>query len=336
MKKGDSPNARWQLKLLGMLLLCGPLVGIAAEPRVVASIKPVHSLVAGVMQGVGEPTLLTPGGASPHEYSLRPSDLRAINEAQAVFWVGPDLETFLVKPLANVADRVRAVALMEAPDLTILPMREGGAWEPHAHGQGGHGHGHGHKHDHKHDHKHGHHGHAHGHSDRDAHVWLDPVNAIAMVRRILATLGEIDPDRQTHYARNGEALIERLEQLNQDLAAKLQPVQGRPYIVFHDAYQYFERRYGLNAVGSVVLKPEQRPGARRVAEIQKRLRDLQARCVFSEPQFQPALVDTVIAGSDARKGVLDPLGAELTSGPDAYFQLLQNLADALRECLDKS
>ena len=323
MSKGNSSNARWQLKLLGMLLLCGPLVGIAAETRVVASIKPVHSLVAGVMEGVGEPTLLTPGGASPHEYSLRPSDLRAINEAQAVFWIGPDLETFLIKPLAKVADRVRAVALMEAPDLTVLPLREGGAWEPHAHGHG----------DHKHDHKHGH---GHGHADRDAHVWLDPVNAIAMVRQIVATLGEIDPDHQADYARNGAALIERLDQMNQRLAAELQPIQGRPYIVFHDAYQYFERRYGLNAVGSVVLQPEQRPGARRVAEIQKRIRDLQARCVFSEPQFQPALVETVIAGSDARKGVLDPLGAELTSGPDAYFQLLQNLVDALRECLGDS
>ena len=323
MSKGNSSNARWQLKLLGMLLLCGPLVGIAAETRVAASIKPVHSLVAGVMQGVGEPILIVPGGASPHEYSLRPSDLRAINEAQAVFWIGPDLETFLIKPLANVADRVRAVALMEAPDLTVLPLREGGAWEPHAHGHG----------DHKHDHKHGH---GHGHAARDAHVWLDPVNAIAMVRQIVATLGEIDPDHQADYARNGAALIERLDQMNQRLAAELQPIQGRPYIVFHDAYQYFERRYGLNAVGSVVLQPEQRPGARRVAEIQKRIRDLQARCVFSEPQFQPALVETVIAGSDTRRGVLDPLGAELTAGHDAYFQLLQNLLDALRECLGDS
>jgi zinc transport system substrate-binding protein len=336
MKTGHSPRARSWLNLLGMLLLCGPLVGIAAEPKVAASIKPVHSLVAGVMQGVGEPILLTPGGASPHEYSLRPSDLRAISEAQVVFWIGPDLEMFLVKPLANVGDRVQTVALMDAPDLTILPLREGGAWEPHAHAHGDHGHGHGHGHSHD---KHDSHGHAHGRhddADHDTHVWLDPTNAIAMVRQIVATLVEVDPDHQSDYTRNGAALIERLEQLNQRLATELQPVQERPYIVFHDAYQYFERRYGLNAVGSVVLHPEQRPGARRVAEIQSRIRDLQARCVFSEPQFQPALVDTVIEGSDARKGVLDPLGAELTVGPDAYFQLLHNLADALRECLGDS
>ncbi len=323
MRKGNSPSTRWWFKLLSVLLLCGPLDGIAAESRVAASIKPVHALVAGVMQGVGEPTLLVPGGASPHEYSLRPSDLRAIGEARVVFWIGPDLETFLVKPLANVADRVRTVALMEAPDLVVLPLREGGAWEPHGRGDHDHGHSHGHSHD-------------HGHADRDTHVWLDPVNAVAMVRQIVATLGEVDPDRQADYARNGAALIEHLDQLNQRLMTELQPIQDRPYIVFHDAYQYFERRYGLNAVGSVVLQPEQRPGARRVAEIQKRIRDLQARCVFSEPQFQPALVDTVIAGSNARKGVLDPLGAELTAGPDAYFQLLQNLVDSLRECLGDS
>ena len=332
MNNGPSPNdGRWWHVLLGVLLLCGPLIGTAAEPRVAASIKPIHSLVAGVMRGVGEPRLLVPGGASPHEYSLRPSDLRAIGEARVVFWIGPDLETFLVKPLENVADRVRVVALMEAPDLVVLPLREGGAWEPHGHGD--HDHGHSHKHDHKHSHGHSH---DHGHADRDTHVWLDPVNAVAMVRQIVTTLGEVDPDRQADYARNGVALIERLDQLNQRLMTELQPIQDRPYIVFHDAYQYLERRYGLNAVGSVVLQPEQRPGARRLAEIQKRVRDLQARCVFGEPQFQPALVDTVIAGSNARKGVLDPLGAELTAGPDAYFQLLQNLTDSLRECLGDS
>jgi len=159
------------------------------------------------------------------------------------------------------------------------------------------------------------------------------VNAAAMVRQIVAVLGEVDPAHQAEYARNGAALVERLDQLNQQLATALAPVKDRPYIVFHDAYHYFEQRYGLNAVGSVVLNPEQRPGAKRVADIQARVRDLKVRCVFSEPQFQPALVETIIAGSAARRGVLDPLGADLPAGPDAYFQLLQGLADALRGCL---
>ena len=162
---------------------------------------------------------------------------------------------------------------------------------------------------------------------------MDPINAIAMVRWMVTVLGETDPAHQTEYARNGAALVERLERLNQQLASDLAPVGEQPYLVFHDAYHYFERRYGLNAVGSVVLDPERRPGAKRVAEIQARVRERKVRCVFGEPQFQPTLVETVIAGGNARRGVLDPLGADLPAGPDAYFQLLQGLSEALRGCL---
>ena len=304
---------------LGLLLLLAPLLARTAELQIVASIKPVHALVAGVMQGVAAPLLLVPGSASPHDYNLRPSDVRALVTADALFWVGPDLETFLVKPLDNARGKVRAVALLEAPGMTVLPLREGGVWEAHAHGA---------------DHEHGHeHEQAGG---RDAHIWLDPRNAVVMVERIVAVLGEVDPAHRGDYQRNGAALVARLQALDQQLATELAPVQQQPYIVFHDAYQYFERRYGLNAVGSVVLNPEQRPGAKRVAAIQARIRDLKVRCVFSEPQFQPALVETVIAGSGARTGVLDPLGATLPAGPDAYFQLLQGLGAALRGCLDAS
>ena len=301
---------RWWI-LLGWALLFAPLGAVAAQPAVVASIKPVHALVAGVMLGVGEPRLLVAGGASPHEYSLKPSDGRALSAAQVVFWIGPALENFLVKPLAN-APAARSVALLTAPGVTVLPLREGGVWEAHDEA-----------HDHAHDLT----------ASHDAHVWLDPVNAIAMVGQMVAVLRAVDPVHQAEYARNGAALVERLERLNQHLAAALAPVRTRPYLVFHDAYQYFERRYGLNAVGSVVLSPEQRPGAKRVAEIQARVREFKVRCVFSEPQFQPALVATIIAGSAARQGVLDPLGAELPAGPDAYFHLLEALAEAVRGCL---
>jgi zinc transport system substrate-binding protein len=304
---------------LGVLLLLMPLLVRSAEPQIVASIKPVHALVVGVMQGVAAPLLLLPGSASPHDYNLRPSDVRAIATADALFWVGPDLETFLVKPLDNAKGKVRAVAFLDVPGMTVLPLREGGAWEAHAHGA---------DHEHGHEHEQG--------GGRDAHIWLDPRNAVVMVERIVAVLGEVDPAHRGDYQRNGAALVARLQALDQQLAAELAPVQQQPYIVFHDAYQYFERRYALNAVGSVVLNPEQRPGAKRVAAIQARIRDLKVRCVFSEPQFQPALVGTVIAGSGARTGVLDPLGATLPAGPDAYFQVLQGLGAALRGCLDAS
>ena len=309
---------RWLLSI-GALLLA-PWMALAA-PNVVASIQPVHSLATGVMQGVGEPRLLITGGASPHDYSLRPSDARAIAEADVMFWIGPDLESFLVKPLNNAKSKVQIVSLLEAPGVIVLPLRTGGAWESHRHHLEGEYAKHGH--DHEADHE----------ADHDTHLWLDPVNAIAMTRRMVAVLGEVDPDHKTDYERNGAALIERLNQLNQQLALKLAPVKDQPYVVFHDAYQYLEQRYGLNAVGSVVLDPEQRPGAKRVVEIQARIRDRGVRCVFSEPQFQPALVKTVIGGSNARSGTLDPLGAEIPPGPDAYFQLLEGLADALRACL---
>lgn len=304
-----------------MVLAALPAV---AEVRAVASIKPLHSLVAGVMHGVAEPALLVQGGASPHDYSLRPSDMRALSEADVVFWIGPELETFLIKPLDNAKRRARSVVLLDAPGMTVLPLRSGGAWEGHRHGREAGERGHD-----EHDHDEG------GKTGRDAHVWLDPNNAIAIVRQTVSALGEVDPAHRADYERNGTRLIERLNALNQQLAAELAPVRDRPYIVFHDAYQYFERRFDLGAVGSVVLNPEQRPGAKRVTEIQARIRDRNARCVFSEPQFQPGLVDTVLAGSAARRGVLDPLGAELPAGPEAYFQLLRGLASALRDCLAK-
>lgn len=314
-------------KLLGGLLFL-PLVALATQPQIVTSIKPVHSLVAGVMQGVGEPLLLVSGGASPHDYSLKPSEARAIDQAQVVFWIGPDLESFLIRPLDNVKDKIRVVALLDAPGMTVLPLREGGAWEPHGHEHGHDEHSHetpedGDDHEHEHVHQ----------ADHDPHVWLDPVNAIAMVRRIMTVLSEVDVAHRADYQRNGAALIERLDRLNQRLTTELAPIKQQPYLVFHDAYQYFERRYDLDAIGSVTMSAERRPGAKRVADIQARIRDLQVRCVFSEPQFQPALVETIIAGSAARRGVLDPLGAELPPGPDAYFQLLQGLATSLRACL---
>ncbi|HPF57611.1 MAG TPA: zinc ABC transporter substrate-binding protein [Candidatus Competibacteraceae bacterium] len=311
---------------LKILLLLLPLAGFTAGLPVMVSIKPVHSLVASVMQGVDEPFLLVKGGASPHDYRLRPSDARAMEQARVAFWIGPGMENFLTKPLENVQGKIRAVALLETPGIKVLPLRTGGAWEGHRHDYESSSD----DHDHDHDHDHGH------EASHDLHIWLDPVNAIAMTREIVSALSEIDPEHQADYQRNGAALIERLGRLNQQLESDLAHVKEQPYVVFHDAYQYFEQRYGLNAVGSVVLDPEQRPGAQRVAEIQARIRDLKVRCVFSEPQFQSALAVTIVSGSGAQQGILDPLGAELPEGPDAYFQLLQGLADALKMCLSKT
>jgi len=350
--------------ILWFLCLGLPLAAGAADqaPQVVVSLKPIHSLVASVMAGVGKPTLLIEGGASPHDYSLRPSDVRAINAAQVVFWVGEEMESFLVKPVANA--QTRSVELMQAPGMELLALREGGIWEAHDHAEHEHGeHEHG-EHEHgehgendkhsehgehdehsehgehdehshgeheKHDDDHGKSAHAHG--DHDPHIWLDPHNGEAIIQQISAVLSEIDPDNAAVYEKNAKAAMARLKQLDQTLKAQLAPVKDKPYIVFHDAYQYFETHYGLAAAGSITLDPEQRPGARRIQAIRKRVTNDEIVCIFSEPQFEPALVQTLIAGTDVKSGVLDPLGAELAAGPDAYFQLLTNLTDSLRACL---
>lgn len=302
------------------VLLLSPLMAAAQSPRIVASIAPVHSLVAGVMAGVAEPVLLVPGSGTPHGYNLRPSDVRELSGAALVFRIGDSLERFLSKPLAEA--RVPAVALLEAPGVTLLALREGGVWGDHGHGEPADAEA---APDHDHE----------DHDDIDPHIWLDPRNAIAMVDAIAAALTDIDPQHGPRYRANATRLKQRLERFDADLAARLAPVAERPYVVFHDAYQYFEHRYGLAAVGSITVDPELRPGARRVQEIRHQIQNRGALCVFSEPQFRPALVAVLIADTPAGTAVLDPLGSGLASGPELYFELLHRLAGALTGCLGR-
>lgn len=332
------------------LLVAAGLAGLLAQPataaeapRVVASIKPVHSLVASVMQGIGTPHLLVAGAGSPHAYSLKPSDAQALQSADAVVWIGPDMETFLEGPLDSLAPQAARVALQETEGLIRLSFRETGPFEAHAHedddhGHGhddGHGHGHTHEHSHDHDHDHGDdHGHAHG--AMDGHYWLDPVNAQRMVERIAETLAVIDPAHAARYAENAAATNARIDALVAEMSAVLAPIRERPFLVFHDAYQYLERRFDLTVAGSVTVSPEVIPGAQRVAEMRDKVRDLGATCVFSEPQFEPKLVQVVVEGTPARSGVLDPLGSALPDGAGLYFELMRDLADSLRNCLAES
>jgi zinc transport system substrate-binding protein len=285
----------------------------AKAPAVVASIVPVHSLVAGVMEGIGRPNLLVRGGGSPHAYTLRPSEAAALQRAEVVFWIGEELETFLQRPLASVAAGARVVALCAAEGITLLPYRAGGDWGGQTAELSG--------------------DHEHALGETDLHLWLDPVNARAMAARIAAVLSEADPADASRYRANAAELDRRLAELDAVLDRDLAPLRGRPYVVFHDAYQYFERRYGLTAVGAIAVGADRQPGAGTLAEIRRTIVETGVRCVFAEPQFEPALVHTVIGGTGARTGVLDPLGAELEPGPDAYFRLLRNLATAIAGCL---
>jgi zinc transport system substrate-binding protein len=283
----------------------------AEPPRVVASIKPVHSLVAAVMEGIAAPELLVQGGVSPHVYSLKPSDARKLSEAQLVFWIGPSYEAFLERPLASLADGARIVTLAEAPKIVLLAGRKGGSWEPDEHG----------------------HDHPQRAEETDGHIWLDPANARAMVEAIAQALAETDPADAERYRNNAAATTQLLDALDAELSSALEPVRQVPYLVFHDGYQYLERRYGLNAVGSVTVSAESRPGARRVSALRGKVVALGARCVFAEPQFEPALVDTLVAGTPARRGTLDPLGADIADGPALYATVMRRIAASLRDCL---
>jgi zinc transport system substrate-binding protein len=360
-------------KIATALLACSAL-GLASAPAsalegVVTSIKPVHSLVAGVMQGVAEPTLIVQGAGSPHTYALRPSEAAALEGASVVFWVGEGMENFLAGPLETLAGEATVVELAKAHDLVTLDYRSGGPFEAHdhddhAHGDDAHGQDHahddhahgddhahahegesheGHSHEEGHDHAHeeagGHdHGHdqGHAHGAHDMHLWLDPQNAKAFVHEIEETLSRLDPDNAETYAANAEALEARLDALIEETNAALEPVRDRRFIVFHDAYQYFENRFGLTAAGSITVSPEAIPGAQRVAEIKARVEELGATCVFAEPQFEPRLVQVVTEGTPARAGVLDPLGADLADGPELYFELIGNMSSALTTCLAES
>ena len=278
------------------------------EPKVVVSIKPIHSLVTGVMKGVAEPTLLVSGGGSPHGYVLRPSEASALANGKLIIWVGHALESFLQKPMQTLAKDARSIELLDVLESDLLPVREGGNWDEHNHNE-----------------------HHHGHETADAnpHLWLNPKLAQKIVSVTAEALGDLDAENRTRYADNANRLIERLAQLDQGLKTKLEAVKDSPYIVFHDAYQYFEEAYHLNAVGSLTVSPERKPGAKRILEIRDKIKSSGALCVFSEPQFEPRLVRTLTEGMNVRTGVLDPLGADLPAGEESYFMLMNNLADNL-------
>jgi zinc transport system substrate-binding protein len=319
-------NEFW-MKLLRPLLLvyatCLALPGLArAEPTVVVSIKPIHSLVAGVMDGVGEPELIVDGAASPHTYSLRPSQAAHLEEADVVFWIGPQLETFLAKPLETLGRNASVTRLDQADDLTMVELREGGTFEDHDHEVRA-----GHEEHADHDTRHNH------DAAFNAHIWLDPLNARALVHAIEETLSKADPQNAERYSANAESLARRIDALTAEVATTLEPVRGKTFVVFHDAYSNFENRFGISAAGSVTVSPEVSPGAARIAEIRDRVGELDVTCVFSEPQFDPKLIRVITEGTAANAGVLDPLGTHLGNGAELYFQLIRALANEMRDCL---
>jgi zinc transport system substrate-binding protein len=306
-----------------LVALCAVLLAprpAGAEVKVVATVKPIHSLVAQVMAGIGAPGLIVQGLSSPHTYALKPSDARRLNAADVLFRVSESLEPFTARLVKSLPKSVQVVTLAEGPGVRLLARRTADTFERHEHGAGSKAH-------------------AHEHPERDkgeimdGHIWLDPDNTKAMVENIAQVLSAKDPANADRFRANAEALKSRIDALAADLERDLKPIAGKPYIVFHDAFQYLERRFGLNPVGSISISPDVPPSAKRLAALRKKIASLGATCVFAEPQFEPKLVRTVIEGTNARTGTLDPEGATLAPGPDLYFTLMRNLASELKACL---
>jgi len=300
------------LALLFSWTIAGFASAVAAD-RVVATFKPVHSLVSAVMAGVGEPYLIMRGTASLQNYRMRPSDARVIGKARVIFMIGEGVENTLAGPIRKLRGKARVVELREVPGLVRKPLRKGGGFEEEGHD----------------------HGHGHGHQDEafDMHVWLDPVNAGLMALVIARNLSEVDPANAAKYQANADAVIARLDELTAKLDAELAPVRDKPFIVFHDAYQYFEKRFGLNAVGSAVVSTSRSPGVRRVRELRKKVRDLGVVCVFAEPRYDPRFVKLITEDTKARAGTVDPAGTGIKPGPGMYSALLRGMAASFKKCL---
>ncbi|WP_306111189.1 MULTISPECIES: zinc ABC transporter substrate-binding protein [Roseovarius] len=346
-------------------ILAGP--ALAEVPQVAVDIAPVHSLVARVMDGVGAPALIVAPGASPHEYSLRPSEAAAMQDADLVFWIGPDLTPWLEDALGTLSGEAQVVGLMEADGTVALPIRENALFEAHdhgGHGDDGHddhaGHDehaddhddHAHSdhdddehadHDHA-DHDHADHeghetheedhaGHGHDHGHQDPHAWLSPDNAETWLNAIAAALSSADPDNAGAYFANAAEGREEIASLRAEIDGILEPARDGNFIVFHDAYQYFELAFDFPASGAISVSDASDPSPARVAEIQERVSAQGVTCVMSEPQFDPGIVAAVTDGADVKTGVMDPMGSDLEPGAGLYPQLLRNLATALAECL---
>lgn len=297
----------------------------AEVPEVVTDIAAVQSLTAQVMGDLGTPRALMERGASPHNYALRPSDAKALQAADVVFWTGPELAPWLGDVIHTLAPNAQSVMLSEADGVTRLPFREGATFERHAHED------HEAEEDHE-DHDHDHDDHAEETHAHDPHLWLDPMNGRAWLAAIAETLAAQDPENAATYRANASAAQTRIDALMAEVTADLAPVKDMRFIVFHDAYQYFENRFDVTAVGAISLSDAAMPSPARVREVQSLIADHAVTCVFSEPQFNAGLVDTVLNGTAAKTTVIDPLGVTIAPGAEYYPALIESIATAFAEC----
>ena len=315
------------LSILSLFIIFSPA---KADIKVVASIKPIHSLASYLMDGVGKPDLIVDGYASPHGFAMKPSHAKMLQNADLIFWVGEDLESFLEKPLNSIAKKAEKIELMEIKGLNKLEFRERNIFE----GHDDHGHDehkkedehkeHGHKED-KHD---DHHEHAHG--EHDPHIWLDPMNAKVILKEMAEHLIENDQENASTYKANLKKTLKDLDKLTKKVKSELN--KDFKSIVFHDAYQYFEKRFDVNVLGAFTVNTDVLPGAEQLSEIREIIEHDKVSCVFSEPQFNPDIINAVAKDMNIKTGVLDPLGATLTPGKTLYFDLISNMSKSFKSC----
>ena len=318
-----------------------------AEVNVVTTIKPLHSLISSVMEGVGKPSLIIEGTNNPHTFVFKPSHAEMIENADIVFWIGEDLEAFMEKPLDSLAKNAKTISFMDLASIEKLKFREQNIFDDHDdHGHDDHD-DHGHKdddhddhddhdgHDDEHDGHDDHDDHAghhdgHNHGEFDAHIWLDPANAKEMVLEISHELSEIDPSNKSKYEDNASKTIVALDKLIEEVDKSLS--KDISYIVFHDAYQYFEKRFGVIPAGALTLNPDVLPGAKQIADIQDVINDKGIKCIFSEPQYNPKIIETIGNDMKISTGVMDPLGAYIDAGPSMYSDLINGIANSIKDC----
>ena len=309
------------LSILSLFIIFSPA---KADIKVVASIKPIHSLASYLMDGIGKPDLIVDGYASPHGFAMKPSHAKMLQNADLIFWVGEDLESFLEKPLKSIAKKAEKIELMEIKKLTKLEFRERNIFE----GHDDHGHGEHKEHGHKEDKHDDHQGHAHG--EHDPHIWLDPMNAKVILSEMAEHLIEKDQENASKYKANLKNAHKDLDKLTKKVKSELN--KDFKSIVFHDAYQYFEKRFDVNVLGAFTVNTDVLPGAEQLSEIREIIEHDKVTCVFSEPQFNPDIINAVAKDTNIKTGVLDPLGATLNPGKKLYFDLISNMSKSFKIC----
>ena len=301
------------------------LTPLKAEISVVTSIKPLHSLTSYIMEGVGEPELIIDGVASPHNFQIKPSHAKMLQNADLVIWIGEDLESFLPTALKSIPKDAVVFELLDQSGLKKLKFREKNIFE----GHDDHGHDEHAKKEDDHD-DHGHDDHGHGHGSFDPHIWLDPANAKVIVKKITNQLSKIDKDNASTYKANSKKVIKDLDGLIKEVKNEIN--KDASFVVFHDAYQYFEKRFGLNVIGALTVNPDVMPGAEQLSEIREVIEHEKAKCIFSEPQFNPNIINSIASDTGVKTGVLDPLGANINKSKNMYFNLIEDMSNALKDC----